>query len=211
MALEATHIRFALDLKDKYQVRDIKRYVSGSIYPDSRYVTKIDRVLTHPEDFLNEGFTKNDDFRKGWQAHLLCDKVQSKVTIELLPSAFEGQMGQGGVVWIKITALKILQDLDDVKQFPITEYLECLDYTENAKGEELDKIKKYYYSIKNLYQNPSSLSLDSYKELLKLYGISDDLALKVKNQAEFYARDENNMQTVLRIYPEIIVRSNNIL
>jgi len=30
MALEATHIRLALDLKDKYGVQNVERYVAGS-------------------------------------------------------------------------------------------------------------------------------------------------------------------------------------
>lgn len=47
MSLGATHIRFALDLRDRYQVQDIEKYLSGTIYSDSRYVTKIDRNLTH--------------------------------------------------------------------------------------------------------------------------------------------------------------------
>ena len=51
MALEATHMRFALDLKNKYQVRNIKKYIVGTIYPDSRYLSGIDRTLTHSENF----------------------------------------------------------------------------------------------------------------------------------------------------------------
>jgi hypothetical protein len=48
MALEATHIRFALDLKDTYGVNDVHAFVSGAVYPDSRYVMGIDRIATHP-------------------------------------------------------------------------------------------------------------------------------------------------------------------
>lgn len=54
MALEASHIRFALDLKDKYSIQDVQKLVSGTVYPDSRYATKIDRQLTHPQDFMDE-------------------------------------------------------------------------------------------------------------------------------------------------------------
>lgn len=41
MALEATHLRFALDLLPKLEVKDINDYLAGSIYPDSRYTTGI--------------------------------------------------------------------------------------------------------------------------------------------------------------------------
>lgn len=41
MALEGTHIRFALDVGDKYNIKDLGKYISGTLYPDSRYITGI--------------------------------------------------------------------------------------------------------------------------------------------------------------------------
>lgn len=75
MSLEATHIRFALDLKDEYKIKDIKKYISGTVYPDSRYITGIDRNLTHYNDILKPEFAK-DDFKKGWQVHQICGMIR---------------------------------------------------------------------------------------------------------------------------------------
>src|SRR5690242_13526073 len=133
MALEATHIRYALDVKDKYEVRDIEKYVSGAIYPDSRYITKIDRHLTHPEDFMSWDVLELEDFRKGWYVHLLYDAIQGKVFRIKFPEIVATDiLAHGDEQWIKRTALKVLQDLDDVKNFDIVTYLPYLDYVENA-------------------------------------------------------------------------------
>ena len=51
MALEATHIRFAYDLKEKYKITDLEKYISGLIYPDSRYIRS--SVGISNEKYLN--------------------------------------------------------------------------------------------------------------------------------------------------------------
>ena len=81
MALEATHIRYALDNKDRFDVSDETKYVSGTVYPDSRYPTGIARTLTHDDSQMQKNFWSNDDFRKGWAAHLLYDKIQQSVRV----------------------------------------------------------------------------------------------------------------------------------
>lgn len=96
MALEATHIRFAFDLKAIYGVQDIERYISGAIYPDSRYITGVDRLITHPEHYRDWDLKNINDFQKGWFAHLLADDIQREIIKEFLPQVFEGAQGQGG-------------------------------------------------------------------------------------------------------------------
>lgn len=165
MALEATHIRFALDLKDKFQVKDLAKYISGTIYPDSRYVSEIDRELTHPKDYMDWDIFKVDDFKKGWLVHLLCDRIQSLITKDKFPEIFIGEfLGSGSERWINHTALKILQDLNDVKKYDITKYLPCLDYVNNPNGENIAKVKQYNQIFQQMYQDPGKVTiLDSYE------------------------------------------------
>ncbi len=205
MALEATHIRYALDVKNKYQVKDVQKYVSGAIYPDSRYITKIDRHLTHPEDFLEWDILKLDDFRKGWYAHLLYDKIQWKVTMEKFPEIFaSNDTNQGGERWVKHTALKILQDIDDVKKYTIKDYLPYLDYVENLCGEDLQKLKAYNNIFQRMYINPEQVDINSCYEMWKEFGIGDELADKVKAAAESYNENPSAMKLLLQIYPETL-------
>jgi len=207
MALEATHLRFALDIKDKYQVQDVRKYVSGAIYPDSRYITKIDRHLTHPEDFMDWDVLKLDDFRKGWFVHLLYDKIQWKVTMDKFPEIFaSNDTSQGGERWVKHTALKILQDIDDVTKFDITKYLPDLDYVENLCGEDIQKLKAYNNIFQRMYANPKQVNIDSCYEMWKEFGIGDELADKVKATAEQYSKDPKAMGLLYQIYPETLLK-----
>lgn len=206
MALEASHIRFALDLKDTYNVSDIRKYISGTMYPDSRYVTGIDRRFTHPEDFLDYDFFTLDDFKKGWFVHVLCDKVQGEVRKGKFPEISELEKGQGTARWVAETALKILQDFDDVKKFDIGSCLEYLNYVENPNGESKEKLLESNGIIQRVYANPSGPSIDSYYEMWREFGIGDELVGQVKEKTEEFQKDGRVMNLVLQMYDEMLLR-----
>lgn len=206
MALEASHIRFALDLKNKYQVSDIGKYLSGTIYPDSRYVTKIDRHLTHSADFMDENFIQGSDFRKGWSVHLLCDRIQYDITTEKLPELSDA--GQGSDGWVRRTALKILQDMDDIKKFDIKNQLQYLECVETPNGEDSQKVLEYNRIFSNMYKNPEKISFESYYQMWRLFGIGDELSAKVKQQAQEYSKDEKIGDFIEHIYDNMLLKVN---
>jgi len=206
MALEATHMRIALDLKEKYQVKDVEKYIVGTIYPDSRYVTGIDRLLTHPADYMDWHWDTAGDFKKGWLVHLLADKIQWQVTKEMLSQVFEGETGQGSEVWVKHTAIKILQDMDDVKKFDIKQCLLYLKFTDNPNGEDLKKMQQYNMILFKTYVDSDNITIDNYHYTWKEFGIGDDLVAKVKLQTEKYSKDEVVMAAVSKIYQQMLER-----
>lgn len=204
MALEATHIRLALDLKEN--VFNLGAYVSGTIYPDSRYVTKIDRNLTHPQDYM--GLIRgDDDFKKGWAIHLLCDNVQAEITREQLPEIFLLEDGQGSEMWIHRTALKILQDIDDAKRYAIEEYLPLLDHIEAPNEEDPVLVLEYNRIFQKMYLDPYKVTVETHCLMWKRLGISDDLIGKVKEQAQKYMADERVMWFLGGAYDLMLERS----
>lgn len=208
MALEATHIRFALDLKEIYEVSDIDAFVAGSIYPDSRYVTQIDRLATHPDDYLQDPMFKTNDFKKGWHAHLLADTVQGKLMKELLPMV---KSGSGEESWIERTAIKILQDIDDVRKFDILKYLPCLDHVENPNGEDIEILRSYNQIFLMTYRDPSTVSIDSLYEMWAAFGVDGDLRTKVKARAEAFALDQAVMNGVQALYQAMLTEARERL
>ncbi|MFH1835317.1 MAG: hypothetical protein ABH851_03910 [Methanobacteriota archaeon] len=62
MALELTHVLFARDLKDKLNVQNEAEYYAGTVYPDSRYTTGIQRDKTHVKAPLDPFVEGLDDF-----------------------------------------------------------------------------------------------------------------------------------------------------
>lgn len=201
MALEATHIRFALDLKDALDVVDVNAYVSGSVYPDSRYVTGIDRLATNPKDYLIDPMFRSSDFHRGWLTHLLADDVQGKCMKVTLPETFEGD---GQESWIKRTAIKILQDIEDVQKFDIAQYLPGLVYVENPNGEDLNILRGYNQIFPTMYAHPDMVTLQTEWEIWRQFGIGDELANKVKVQAEEYRRDSAVIREVGKLYDAMV-------
>lgn len=209
MALEGTHLRFALDLKEAYGVQDVQRYLSGTIYPDSRYVTKLERTLTHPRDYLEWDVLAIDDFRRGWFVHLLCDATQKTIMQELLPLAFEGDQSQGGEVWVRHTALKVLQDLEDVRSFNILSTFPLLAHVENPNGENLEELKRYNQIFPKMYAVPELTTFKSSEPMWTTFGMRQELVEKVERQTSAYAEDPIVMAGVKRIYPEMLVRTKS--
>jgi hypothetical protein len=189
MAFGATHIRFALDLKEANGVRDMEKYIAGTLYPDSRYLTGIDRSLTHGREFEKNEFAASD-FKKGWQFHLICDKVQHFALRDKVPFLDDHSLNEWPEEkWIDFTAAKIVEDISDFGQIDISRYLPYFEYAENPNGEDVNEIKRYNNIIALLYSHKPEP--DSYAEMMLKIGVPENIALKsVERAREFLNVDE---------------------
>jgi hypothetical protein len=204
MSLEATHIRFALDFKEKFEVQDMKKYISGAVYPDSRYISGIDRSLTHGEVFLTPDLSASD-FEKGCQAHQICDKIHNRVRKTIFPDLFPVDYpGYDEQEWVIATALKIIQDMDDVQAFDIQKYLECLDYVENSNKEDILLVEKYNRTLVNLYRGKKVPSVDDYNQLWRAFGVDENLGEELRHKTEEFLKDENIIGRSRSVYQEMI-------
>ncbi len=206
MALQGSHIRFALDVKDLLSVKDADAYISGSIYPDSRYVTKINRLATHPKGYQTDLSFRTSDFRKGWFSHLLYDDVQASAISETIPGIDEGMRDQGEEMWIKRTAVKILQDIEDVRNFDMQIARDSLTYIETPNGEPKAVMREYYECIANLYKNPETLTLDDELNMWSRFGIANDLIHKVRAQVKQYVGDHRIVSAVKKLHTSILAQ-----
>lgn len=206
MSLEATHIRFALDLKDSYEVRDMKKYLSGAIYPDSRYITKIDRHLTHDKGFTKESFYKDDDFKKGWSSHLLCDRANVEAILKIFPDLFEGletEIVGGNKNWVMRTAIKVLQDVADAEALGIKNYREFIDHIETPNGEDPELMKKYAQIFIDKYDT-EKLTLEDEFEIWSLFELTPELLEKIKYKVMELKERPDVMERIARLYDEMI-------
>jgi hypothetical protein len=106
MALPATHIRFALDLVHRFPIENTARYISGTLYPDSRRLTGVDRLKSHASRYLEPDFP-DSEYTYGIHIHCVCDLVQSQVFEERLPG-LQGLEDQAR--WLYLSAAKMIQD-----------------------------------------------------------------------------------------------------
>lgn len=207
MALLGTHIRFALDIKDDFDVQNLDKYISGTVYPDSRYITKIDRNITHNKDLIDKNFYQKDDFRKGWITHLIYDLIQFNVFKEIFPELFVNFKNEKGKVslenWVLRTGLKILQDMNDIKKFPIKNYLKSLEYTETPNGEKTELIKEYNQMFVDIYQKEKIVIEDLVDMWIK-FGIEKEITDKIRNKTIELSLDKNILEKISLIYPETV-------
>lgn len=202
MAIYGSHLRFALDVKDYFKVDNLDQYLSGSIYPDSRYFSKIDRHLTHNKDFKLPDFYQDSDFKKGWSSHIMYDNIQYQLMAEafgylLVPEEHE----YGSNNWIIRTTLKILQDLDDIQQFDLAGTLASLEYMEAPHNESLEIIKKYNNAIAALYKK-RPLAIEEYLKLWHSDHMNSEVVNKLRSKFFELEKDEEVMEKIKTIYPK---------
>lgn len=200
MALEATHMRFALDLKDEYKVRDPEKYIVGTVYPDSRYITGINRELTHHEDFMRPEFAE-DDFKKGWQVHQICDFIQNSIRKELFPECVSED---GEENFALFSAMKVVQDMNDLKFFDLQGCLQYLDYVYNPHGENMESLKEYNQIILDLYKNKKETTVEDNYKMWKALGISKERSDKIKEKVEEFLQDEDLTKRIQAIYDKML-------
>lgn len=205
MALEATHIKFALDIKEHYQVENLFHYLSGTIYPDSRYITKIDRRLCHNDGVLSSNFAYTD-FKKGWAVHYLCDLVQNKAMDLLVPEVLkvEGTDTWGTPWWIHKTAIKNIMDINIFTQFDIQPYLPMLDYVETPHDEPVEQIKKYNKIIQNLYKDKREITIEDIQQMWIDLGIGEEMALKVVEKTKEFMAERNIIEKINDLYKQML-------
>ncbi len=209
MALQATHIKFALDLKEKYKPKNLKKYISGAVYPDSRYVTGLNRDLTHGTHLLNMDLT--DDFKKGWHSHLVCDNLLGIVMDKILPNKFNRQKNvirQGNQYWLNVTAIKILLEIYIFKTFNIQRYLIMLDYIENPYNEDFNLVKKSNYIIQLAYKNKTEINLNHIINYWR--GLIPDIKMlaKIQQTTLDLMRNRIIIKDIEKLYSETLKLAN---
>lgn len=205
MALEGTHLRFAVDVQERFQIKELNKYLSGTIYPDSRYMTKIERSLTHGRQFFDKNFYQDDDFKKGWVAHLMYDKIQFQLMGEIFSDILpQSEIFYGDENWITRTALKMLQDMSDITNFEIQKFLPLLNYVEAPNGEHIETLNRYHQLIIDLYHSAPSIHINDYKKMWLEYSGDGATFDKVAIKANKLQDDISITERVPLLYPKTL-------
>jgi len=162
MAMELTHVRFAKQLKERLEICDENAYYAGAIYPDSRYITHIERTRTHgefcPQDIFASGLT---DFEKGWATHLVYDRLAGPVFWKLSPWPDE-EVHQGNRVWQFCSAAKLVEDMQSYQILEgRVEMISSLKFSEFPNQENPELLRRYADIQRELYL--CRPTLDSYR------------------------------------------------
>jgi hypothetical protein len=192
MPLQATHIKFALELKDFFRVEDLGKYIAGAVYPDSRYFTKIDRLLTHSKDSVDRRFFARNDFRQGWVSHIITDKsYYQEVKIK-----FPEESKPEDEKWYALnTAIKIVNDLKCAGNLDMAYFLKFFDLIEPANNENEKLMQKHISALKDLY-GKKSLSIDDYAKMLAAAGIEKFIIGEIAANCQKILADKDAMEKI---------------
>lgn len=197
MAFPGSHIKFAAKKEAELGIEDKERYYSGTIYPDSRYATGIERSKTHSLDLLPvDKFT--DDFKLGWSVHQLCDHEQAEIIFDLFPKLNTDE--KTSQWWIEFTAVKLAQDFIEMKDFGIKPYLSYISHVETFfEKEDPVTIRDYFGSIQQAYQN---LAIpETYNIICDSLHINETREQKVISSAESVL--ENDQDSLDKVISEL--------
>ncbi|NQV89379.1 MAG: hypothetical protein HQ488_03605 [Parcubacteria group bacterium] len=203
MAMELTHVRFAHDLKDRLDVKDLSAYYAGSIYPDSRYLTGIARNKTHGESSPHDPFVEGlSDFEKGWATHLLYDRLGHICYFNLSP--YDKSEGvQGNHVWQYLSAQKVVEDMFGYDLEPLAvDAILNIRFLECPNAETAEQMEKYLSIQKRLYKQKPTF--DDYKIFWNTLSINRDVCEPLFKFVKSIFQDDVMVDQIKNIYPSIL-------
>jgi len=203
MSLPGTHICFAIDLKDKYKIKDVRKYLAGAIYPDSRYSSGIDRNLTHNQKILSKKFATTD-FKKGWQTHQIFDNFYTIEENKILQKLNYKNIDNEEIYLIG-TTIKIILDINICKDFAIQKYIKYINYAYNPNGEKISDIKKYNKFFEHFYQNKKNFLIQNYYEMAFYFGASKQQADRIKKYFKEINTNKKMVTKIKNIYNDALL------
>jgi hypothetical protein len=115
----------------------------------------------------------------------------------------ESKVAHGNQNWIVRTAIKVLQDLDDVKSFEIKNFLHCLDHVEAPNGESLERVRDYnkYFSA---FYSLERIEFSNVHDALMSMGIDGELSNEVIETAKKLQADVDIHNRIKSLYSEML-------
>lgn len=209
MAMPATHILFALEIASALGATDHPTYLSGSIYPDSRYATGIARDKTHGQGcprILPGTSSSLTDFQKGWASHLYYDEEAGREQKALIPKEYVHESAFDEW-WMYLTAMKVLEDRTAclrLQTLGAWDELAQIHTTEQPQGEETRKVNAYYEAVRRCYVAvPTN---EAYKEFFCELGAPKTAAERILQHYELIREDPQKAEKILSLYPQMVQR-----
>jgi hypothetical protein len=106
---------------------------------------------------------------------------------------------------VAITAIKALQDMEDLKQVDLSPFWQDESLIENPNNEDIELLKLFYKRNLEFYKAPEKLKLEDYYDKLVITGVDAGVSARVLSKAREYAADPQMMSSIKTIYDSMIV------
>jgi hypothetical protein len=205
MALPATHIRFAATLSKALGVTDMAAYLSGTIYPDSRWVTGVAREQTHDRRCLDSDFG-SDDFTRGWHVHCRCDRIQGDIHHLLLDGL---SVLTADERWIRMAAAKLVQDMNDAVQGDVAACLDLLCDARTPNGEPAADVAAYLDAVRRAYGRRAKPDWSDYAGLWRDVGLDQERISRIEQYAAHILTDASLVADIRAAFDRMVKRWNH--
>lgn len=204
MALEGTHALFAIRMAKVVGAKNLDELISGSVYPDSRCVTGVQRDSTHLLNVPGVPFGGTEsDFEKGWALHIEYDEYQNSRFTEIYPEIEDGIQGSSQL-WIQISAMKIVEDMNLYsRQGDNVDLLKRIDISSTPRNEDLETLRGYFLLQRSLYS--SQPTLESYKKYLEKINLDENTIKSLIDEVNLILLDSDKTSKVLSIFDDAVI------
>jgi hypothetical protein len=202
MAMPGTHLRFAAALADKLGVKDLSNFLSGTLYPDTRWTTGVERERTHDRRYLDPDFP-SDDFTLGWHLHCLCDRIQKDLHRQFLDKMSGLSPDEQ---WIRISAVKVVQDMNDAEKGALDGLLSFLACSRAPLGESCEGIEAFFTSVRRAYGGKKVPEWSDYARLWSEIDLSTEAILQIEKQVNRLFEDQERILDIRSVFDRMIVR-----
>jgi hypothetical protein len=204
MALPATHLRFAEAVALRYAIVDRGAYFSGTLYPDSRWVTGLKREQTHSDRFLESDVVR-DDFTAGWQVHLICDRLQQRLHRPLLGDIAALDPASR---WIVSTASKVVQDMRDAALGRLADTLPLITHAAAPNGEDPAGVEAYLGYVRRAYGRHSTPGREDYVRLWNAVGLDRETIGRIAVQTDRILADPSWTDRIQAVFEQMVALSS---
>lgn len=138
-----THLACAEKYLRQNPKKDYKKFILGTVFPDIKYLAKLNREETHKRYKATLNLSRFDSFKSGWKFHIYIDSQWNKIVRN--NALFEDYYKKDKV--LSSVAAKFIADRADKKNLPdLARLLEVLKNPGRgtALGVSGEQIKLYY-------------------------------------------------------------------
>lgn len=200
MALPATHIRFAEMVAADLGVTDRGAYFTGTLYPDSRWLTGLDRERTHADQILDPAFA-SDAFSLGWHIHCVCDRIQGTLFDQLLDGL---EALDGHARWVRLAAAKVVQDRHDAGCIDLKSRLRLLTPPQAPNGESADRLWAYLQLVRRAYCAATAPDWQLYASLWEAVKLDRQVIGAIKRQLADIQADGRLVQRIRDLFDRMV-------
>ena len=171
MASQIAHVVYGRKIFSRHPGLDWPEFLIGTLFPDIRYIAKIDRSTLHEVNTSEEKLPKDDSFKAGIYAHWLVDEKREKFISEkgvynLLPKE-----------QYTAASLKLVEDellYDSIKDWgEIISALDIYPKEEEGFGIGRETLENWHGLLKKYFsQRPN---LDTWREMILTLGFDKQI------------------------------------